>query len=82
MGVHLQVDSLVFLPLIHHLHDHPSVEAEKPQRTALPRLMTASSPFCVPVNNKAIENIVFNKCSTQFWSEDSAKKIQKDLIFS
>lgn len=70
MGVHLQADFLVFLPLIHHCHDHPSVEAEKPQRTAF------------PVNNKAIENIVFNECSTQFWSEDSAKKMQKDLIFS
>lgn len=43
--------------------------------------MTASYLFCVPVNDKAIQNIVFNKCSVYFWSEDLVKK-SKETSFS
>lgn len=81
MGVHLYADSLIFVPLIPHLQDHPTVEAENPQHRVFPCFMTASSLFCVPVNNKAIQNIVFNKCTIYFWSEDLVKK-SNDITFS
>lgn len=81
MGVHLCADSLVLLPLIHYLHDQPSVEAEKPQLSAFPCFMIASALFCVPANDKAVQHIVFNKCSIYFWSEDLVKK-SKEISFS
>lgn len=57
-GIHLHPDSLLSLLWTYHLLDFPSVEADKPKLSAFPCFITASSLFCVPVHNKAIQDLL------------------------